>query len=321
MSFSEEIKAELLEQKIENSCCQTILLFTVLKNNGSIEVDWDNNIKIKIRLFSMAYIRLIGSILKKRYGVSLTSIYKIYDNLSKKDYYQCSIDDNDICLKLLDELALKKSLFAETPPPDNLITLLKNPCCAFTFIKSVAASCGYFQNPSKSYHFEIRLQEPFLANIIRMLFKTNLKINLKSHIIRGENTILLYSKSYENLEKLLGYLGTSQTYQKLTNIKIIKEIKNTTNRNVNFETANLQKTASVATTQIQKIKQFMKSDEFNKLPEILIEAAHLRILNPYMSLIELAEHTEPRTNKSTMNNRLRRLLKICDEFVERHKIT
>ena len=98
-----------------------------------------------------------------------------------------------------------------------------------------------------------------------------------------------------------------------------KEIKNSTNRNVNFETANLQKTASVATTQIQKIKQFMKFDEFNKLPEILIEAAHLRISNPYMSLLELAAHTAPKTNKSTINNRLRRLLKICDDYIESKK--
>lgn len=318
MSFSEEIKEELLEQEINKRCCQEVFLYCVLKNNGTIERDGAGNLKINIRAFSMAYVRKIGSVLKKRFGITVASIYKNVDNLSKKHFYYCAIDDPGACVTLLREIFLKTSLFAEDPPPDNLVGLLNGACCSSTFLRSMIITSGYFQDINKSYHFEIRLSEPFLANIVKKIFKLRANLVLKTHILKSEDTILLYSKSFDNLEKVLGFLKATGSHLKLEDVKILKEIKNNTNRSVNFETANLQRTANIASAQIAKIKYLLKSSYAEKLTRPLLEISKLRINYPHLSLDALAKLTRPKVSKSAVNNRLNKLMQIYEIFREQN---
>ncbi|HNY10094.1 MAG TPA: DNA-binding protein WhiA, partial [Candidatus Wallbacteria bacterium] len=253
-----------------------------------------------------------------RFGITVASIYKNIDNLSKKHFYCCTVDDPTACATILRDIFLKTSLFAEDPPPDNLIELLNNACCSGIFLRSMVITSGYFQDVNKSYHFEIRLSEPFLANIVKKTFKLRAGLALKTHILKAENTILLYSKSFDNLEKVLGFLKATGSHLKLEDVKILKEIKNNTNRSVNFETANLQRTANIASAQIAKIKYLLKSSYAEKLTRPLLEISKLRISYPYLSLDALAKLTRPKVSKSAVNNRLNKLMQLYEAFREQN---
>jgi DNA-binding protein WhiA len=113
---------------------------------------------------------------------------------------------------------------------------------------------------------------------------------------------------------MLAFLGVTDSYFELENIKIIKEIKNNTNRGVNFETANIQRTANIAAGQISMIRSLLKSNFAHKLTPALVEMARLRTANPHLSLSELAKLAKPKISKSAINNRLMRLLDIYREY-------
>jgi len=309
-SFSSKIKDELIRQPVKKKCCQQVFLYNILKNTASISSE-GGSMKLALRLPSMSYVGRAGRILKKLAAISFAYIYKVRDNLSGGDYYQCIIDEEDKLSAFLKELSLRSEMFSETPPPDNILARLENDCCQSAFIKSIVATCGYFQNPLKNYHFEIRVKEPLVANIVRKILMQKISCKIKTHILKNSDIILLYSKSFENFEKLLAYLNVTASYFELENIKIIKEIKNNTNRGVNFETANIQRTANIAADQIAKIKNLLKSNFAAKLTPALIEMARLRTANPHMSLSELAKLTKPKISKSAINNRLMRLIDLC----------
>ncbi|HOT75895.1 MAG TPA: DNA-binding protein WhiA [Candidatus Wallbacteria bacterium] len=313
ISFSAGIKDELIKQSIKKPCCQRVFLYNTLKNNASI-ISEGGSLKLSMRLPSMAYVGKIGKLLKKLADISFSYIYKVRDNLSGGDYYHCIIDDEKKLSFILKELSLRTDLFSDAPPPENIISYLENDCCQSAFIKSIIVTCGYFQNPQKNYHFEIRIKEPLLANIVRKILIQKINCKIKTHILKNSDLILLYSKSFENFEKMLAYLNVTASYFELENIKIIKEIKNTTNRSVNFETANIQRTANIAADQIAKIKMLLKSSHAAKLTPALIEMARLRTSNPHLSLSELAKLTKPKISKSAINNRLMRLLDLYREY-------
>lgn len=314
MSFSENVKNEILSCVPSSACCGRVFLYVMLKAAGSIESDLAGSMTIRIRAFSMALVRAIGSLLKKITGEPISSIYETTDNLTKKKYFQCQIEGRKSCEKILKALELGHALFTEAPPPDNLLAALGRPCCQEAFLKAVAVACGYFQNPNRSYHFEIRLSEPFLANIVKKLFRSRAHCNLKTHILRCDGVILLYSKSFENLERILAFLKTTSCYLELENIKIIREIKNDTNRNVNFEMANIKRTADISAEHIKKIKALLKSPFAEKLTPPLLEIAKLRTSHPGLSLAELAAQTRPKVSKSAVNGRLRRLMELYAEY-------
>ena len=101
---------------------------------------------------------------------------------------------------------------------------------------------------------------------------------------------------------------------KFENVRILKEMRNSVNRQVNCETANLNKTVSAAVKQIEDIQYIQKTIGFGKLPENLAETARLRLEQPGLSLKELGQLLTPPVGKSGVNHRLRKLSSIAEEL-------
>ncbi len=102
------------------------------------------------------------------------------------------------------------------------------------------------------------------------------------------------------------------------NIRILKDMRNSVNRQVNCETANLNKTVSAAVKQIEDIQYIKATIGFDQLPEGLTEIAVLRLEQPEATLKELGQMLSPSVGKSGVNHRLRKLSLIAEELRE-HK--
>ena len=100
----------------------------------------------------------------------------------------------------------------------------------------------------------------------------------------------------------------------LENVRILKEMRNTVNRKVNCETANINKTVSAAVKQIEDIRKIQSRMEFDELPESLREMAELRLQYPDATLKELGEYLDPPVGKSGVNHRLRKLSAIAEDL-------
>ena len=93
---------------------------------------------------------------------------------------------------------------------------------------------------------------------------------------------------------------------------MLKEMRNNLNRRNNFETANIDKTASAAARQLLAIERIMGTVGLDALPEELREIAALRWENPELSLRELGEHLSQPLSRSGVNHRLRRIVEFAE---------
>ncbi len=104
----------------------------------------------------------------------------------------------------------------------------------------------------------------------------------------------------------------------LENIRILKEMRNSVNRKVNCETANINKTVNAAVKQIEDIRLLKERKAgLHNLNEGLEEIAELRLQYPEATLKELGMMLNPQVGKSGVNHRLRKLSEIADELRER----
>ena len=143
-------------------------------------------------------------------------------------------------------------------------------------------------------------------------FGIEAKITLRKH------SYILYVKEGSQIADILNVMEAHVGLMKFENIRILKEMRNSVNRQVNCETANLNKTVSAAVKQIEDIQYIQSTIGFEKLPENLAEIARLRLEQPGMSLKELGQMLTPPVGKSGVNHRLRKLSFIAEELRE-HK--
>ena len=98
------------------------------------------------------------------------------------------------------------------------------------------------------------------------------------------------------------------------NVRILKEMRNTINRKVNCEAANINKTVKAAARQTEDIIYIRDTMGFALLAEGLKEIALLRIEYPEASLKELGEMLNPPVGKSGVNHRLKKLCDIAEQL-------
>ena len=105
------------------------------------------------------------------------------------------------------------------------------------------------------------------------------------------------------------------------NIRILKEMRENVNRQVNCETSNIRKSVSAAVRQIEDIRLLQDSGHFSELPETLKEAARLRLENPDMPLFELGQKCSPPVGKSGINHRLRKIGQLANDLRNQEEIS
>ena len=92
-------------------------------------------------------------------------------------------------------------------------------------------------------------------------------------------------------------------------------MRNSVNRLVNCETANMNKTIDAASKQIDNIEFIQQRVGLGALPEKLQEIAELRLEHPEVSLKELGEMIPSGAiSKSGINHRIRKINEFADRL-------
>ncbi len=184
------------------------------------------------------------------------------------------------------------------------------------FLRGVFLSCGTVSIQKAGYHLELSVRDnEKCEQLYNLILEQGMKINRSSR--RG--VPFLYSKDSENISDFLTFIGAMKNSMEIMNIKIYKEFRSNINRVVNCEAANIGKTVTAATKQIEDIKYIIAHDGYDKLPSELKELASLRMENPDISLSELGKLLEPQISRSGVNHRLERLKRIAEEMRESGK--
>ena len=135
---------------------------------------------------------------------------------------------------------------------------------------------------------------------------------MDAKIVPRKKSFVVYLKEGSQIVDILNIMEAHVSLMALENVRILKEMRNSVNRKVNCETANINKTVSAAVKQVEDITYLRDTIGFDGMPEGLVEAALGRLANPDATLKELGESLTPPVGKSGINHRLRKLSEMAD---------
>lgn len=180
-----------------------------------------------------------------------------------------------------------------------------------SFLRGAFLSSGSVSDPEKTYHLEIIAKNSEAAAVIMELMND---YDLKSKVIRRKEHFIVYIKEGDNIADFLNIIGAHKSLIELENVRILKDMRNSVNRVVNCETANLDKTVNASVRQIHNIEYIKENIGFDNLSESLRQIAFLRLKHREASLKELGEMLNPPIGKSGVNHRIRKLEEIARKY-------
>ncbi|MBQ9608569.1 MAG: DNA-binding protein WhiA [Lachnospiraceae bacterium] len=189
--------------------------------------------------------------------------------------------------------------------------IVEKNCCKQAYIRGAFIAGGSVTNPEKGYHLEIVCNSIKKAELLVDIIKD---FDIEAKIVIRKKSYVCYIKDGSMIVDLLNVMGAHSSLMDMENVRILKDVRNTVNRKVNCETANLNKTVSAAVKQIEDIKYIDKVKGLKYLPDNLRSLALLRMEEPEMSLIDLGQCLSPPLGKSGVNHRLRKISEIANEL-------
>lgn len=186
-------------------------------------------------------------------------------------------------------------------------------CCKRAYIRGAFVTAGSMSDPGKSYHFEIVCGTRAKAEQLQTMINS---FEMDAKIVPRKKTYVVYLKEGSQIVDILNVMEAHVALMELENVRILKEMRNTVNRKVNCETANINKTVSAAVRQAEDITYIQGTIGFEKLPAGLKDVALTRLAYPEATLLELGRLLEPPVGKSGVNHRLRKLSEIAEKLRE-----
>lgn len=310
MSFSGNVKEELSEHWSSARHCQIAELAAILGLCGSIIINSRNEYRVKVHTENKAVARKVFTLIKKTFNIE--SDISIRRNIQKQSVsYSVVVKQHQDALRVLQAVKLIDEHldgFEEVRIVNPIV--VQQTCCKRAFIRGAFLAAGSMSDPKKAYHFEIVCAAEPMAEQIRELMSN---FSMDAKIVQRKKSYVVYLKEGSQIVDILNIMEAHVSLMELENVRILKEMRNTVNRKVNCETANLNKTVSAAVKQLEDITYLRDTIGLEKLSEGLEEVALARLSHPDASLKELGALLSPPVGKSGVNHRLRKLGDLAEK--------
>ncbi len=305
MSFAGKVKEELREQTGKAKHCQLAELAALFACCGQVAMDGDGG---EIILFTTENLTVA-----EKCFILIKKAFHIVPDLSIRGHHQYLLyllEDRDV-LAFMEALRIFDGAFFVSD------ALIQRSCCLRAFLRGLFLAIGSVSNPNRGYHLELAAGTYERAVRIQEMMGI---FELEAKITERKKNCIVYIKDGAGIVDFLNVIGAHVALMEFENVRILKEMRNSINRQVNCETANIKKTVSAASRQMDDIRYIHDTIGFGTLSENLAQIARLRLSNPEVSLKELGEMLKPPIGKSGVNHRLRKLSEIA-EGLRRQKST
>ena len=279
MSFSSDVKEELARQYSKAKHCQIAELSAMIMQEGRISI---NPPELSFDSENPILIEKYAMLMKRAFGVDVSKPLQSQD-----------------CIKIVEAI---QGLY------------LEKTCCKRAFIRGAFMASGSMTDPNKAYHFEIVCRTPEQAERLQELMK---EFETEPKVVERKNYYVVYLKEGSQIVDMLNVMEAYVSLMNLENVRILKEMRNTVNRKVNSETANISKTVNAAVKQISDIELIRDTEGLDSLPLPLREMAQVRLEYPEAPLKDLGQYMDPPVGKSGINHRLRKLASVADAIREK----
>lgn len=302
MSFSGNVKEELRSKYSKSRHCMLAELGGIVSTEGVIQGDFHNLV-----------LSTDNIILIEKYATLVKEIFHfdISKPLGKGN-----------CLKILEALKFDLDEIKKIVESSNNAAceikgcivngmLIQQDCCKRAFLRGTFLAVGTVSDPNKSYHLELVCLNERQAKQVQ---KTIDFFKLDAKIVQRKNHHVVYLKEGSQVSDFLNIVEAYNSLLALENVRILKDMRNSVNRKVNCETANISKTVNAAVRQIEDIEFIIDTIGLDKIPKQLKDIAVVRMDNPDMSLKGLGDLLDPPVGKSGVNHRLRKISVIADDL-------
>ncbi len=182
---------------------------------------------------------------------------------------------------------------------------------AGVYLRGVFIKHGSISSPGRNFMLSFNPKNEEDARRIEVILE-DAGIPPKRSVRRGNP--LLYYKAAESIEDVLSFIGGTKAALKIISAKVMSDVRNSTNRLCNAETANLDRIARAAAEQQEAIRIIQKYGALQNLPRELKECAELRLANPDMSLSQLRNLLSEPVSKSGLNHRFKKLIELSEQL-------
>lgn len=285
MSFSGDVKEELAGLLGGAEHCRRAELAAMMSLSGQYGRDSEGLYTIGFQMENEIVLRKCFTLLEKTYnietnvGITEGEMQAVYQN------------------------------FGDLHGPVNS-RLLQKSCCRRAFLRGAFLCVGSISDPRKAYHLEFVCAGESQARQLQQIIQD---FDIEAKIVIRKKYHVVYIKEGAGIVDLLNVMGAHVSLMNLENLRILKEVRNSINRRVNCETANISKTVKAANRQIEDILYLRDHYGLEKLPPALRRMAEVRLEYPDAPLKELGECLEPPVGKSGVNHRLRKLSELAEQ--------
>jgi len=312
MSFSSDIKEELSRQFSLARHCQIAEITAIISMCGRVTISCRNRYSLWISTENNAVARKYFTLLKKTFNINTEILIKQNTISRKSRVYTVIVKHHEEAKKILkstklltDNLEIEESMALA----DNII--IQKSCCKRAFIRGAFLASGSLSDPRKFYHFEIVCTKEKKAEQLCEIIHS---FGIDAKIVSRKKNYVVYIKEGAQIVDILNVMEAHIALMNMENVRILKDMRNSVNRKVNCETANINKTVNAAMKQVEDIMFIEKEKGFSWLDDSLRETAETRLEYPEATLKELGMLLTPQVGKSGVNHRLRKLSNLAEEL-------
>ena len=293
MSFSNEVKDEMLSIQLKKNCCKKAYMLGLLYNAEATR-SGECNAVFNLEQSAMAAAEALGAVAEPIIEKSTKAGRSFYN------------------LSFLSKSATSFLYRVENNQSIASAAAFRCDVCRTAFMRGILISSATVNDPHKGYHLEISLSK---SNEKRLepLRQFMSDCGFDPKMMSREKKVSLYFKSNTQISDLISYAGAMRSSFEFANVCIERDIRNNENRATNCVAKNISKSVKATRKQIDAINKLIACHKFESLSPELEMTARLRIENEMISLSDLAKLHEPPISKSGLNHRLEKICELADE--------
>jgi len=299
VSFSYDTKNELCKLDIHKHCCARAEAYGILLYCNTF-----NGTEVRIITENENFAARLPRLFHKAFNVTFDRQPEA-DQVGKRIF---QITDREKLDRIINQLGFD--------PEQNLVLhinfgLLEEECCRASFFRGAFFAGGSITDPQKRYHLELTTSH---LQVSRELDALLLDTGFAPKSVSRNSIFVTYFKQSEHIEDFLTLIGAPVAAMNIMSAKMEKDLRNSVNRRLNCDSANLDKAVEASQEQMEAIRRLMSAGLMEQMPDKLQQTASLRLENPELTLSELAEEFDPPVTKSCLNHRLRKLMEVARDL-------
>jgi DNA-binding protein WhiA len=305
VALTADVKEELARVEVSKTSVRAAELASVLRFAGGLHII-SSRIAIEAELDSPTIARRVTRDLGELYGVRPDVSVISPSGIRRSNQYLVRVLDGG------ETLARQTGLLdARRRPvrglPNKLTTGSRDDVAAVW--RGAFLAHGSLTDPGRSAALEITCPGNETAMAL-VGAAGRLGISAKAREVRGVHRVVI--RDGEAISAMLALMGATETVRNWEELRQRREVRATANRLVNFDDANLRRSAQAAVAACARVERAMEllGDD---IPEHLRYAGELRLAHRDASLDELGHHADPPMTKDAVAGRIRRLLAMADK--------